>query len=121
MADVTFKRTTPVLASLDLSATEAWYKEKMGFDTWAMHPNYLIMYREGFLLHFWLTDNKAFAENTSCYVDVEGIDAWYEACQEAEIVHPNGTLQNHDYGMREFSILDLHGNLIRFGQPVDES
>lgn len=121
MADVTFKRTIPVLASLDLSATEAWYKAKMGFDTWVVHPSYLIMHRDNFVLHFWLTDNKIHPENTSCYVDIEGIDAWYEACQKAEIVHPRATLEEHDYGMREFSVLDLHGNLIRFGQPVNEA
>ena len=52
----------PVLASLDIDMTVAFYKEKLGFD------------KVGY--------------------------------------------KDQDYGMREFAVLDLDGNLIKFGQPL---
>lgn len=121
MANITFTRAIPVLASLDLAKTEAWYQEKLGFKTGGIYDNYLILYRDNFVLHFWLTTDKAFPENTSCYVDVEGVDALYAECEAADIVHPNGPLRDQPYGQREFAILDNDGNMIRFGEPISEA
>ena len=117
---IEFKRAIPVLASLNINATEKFYQEKLGFQTLDNYGDYLVMKRGTLILHFWSTQDKYLAENTSCYVDVSGVDALYAEYKVAGVIHPAGEIQNHDYGMRDFSILDGDGNLIKFGQPIDE-
>jgi len=117
---VRFTRPIPVLASLDMARTEAFYREKLGFETIIQQDNYLGMRRGELVLHFWKCESRLIAENTSCYVEVEGIDELHAAYEAQGVIHPNGALRNQPYGMREFAILDPDGNLITFGQPLPE-
>lgn len=117
---ITFTKAVPVLASLNIEATEKFYQEKLGFETVNNYGNYLLMERAGCMLHFWLTDDKYIAENTSCYVYVTGVDELYVEYDAAGVVHPNGRLADQYYGVRDFSILDGDGNLIKFGQLAAE-
>lgn len=117
---VKFTKAIPVLASLNIAATETFYQEKLGFQTISNYGNYLIMRRGAFVLHFWHCQDKYIAENTSCYVDAQGVDELYAEYEAAGVVHPNGKLRDHDYGMRDFSILDGDGNLIKFGQAIEK-
>ena len=109
-------RAIPVLASLDLEATQRFYAERMGFDPLFTYPDYAISGRDGVQVHFWLTDDAAVPKQTSCRIDVNGIDALYEEMSEAGVVHPNGALCEQPWGMKEFSVLDADGNLIKFGE-----
>lgn len=115
---IEFTRTIPVLASLDIHKTEAFYKEKLGFEMLNNYGNYLVMQRGEMMLHFVACDDKYIAENTSCYVYLQGIDELYAEYEAAGVVHPNGKLQDQFYGLRDFSILDGDGNLIKFGQRL---
>lgn len=111
----------PVLASLNTKKTVEFYKTKLGFNKIGyLDDNYAVIARDNFVVHFWKCDDKIHPENTSCYVDVEDIDILYEELKTFGVIHPNGTLKNHPYGMREFAILDLDGNMIKFGQEIDE-
>ncbi len=116
---IEFTKAVPVLASLNIEATEKFYQEKLGFEVVNNYGNYLIMQRQGLMLHFHLTDDKYIAENTSCYVYVTGVDELYAEFEVAQVVHPNGKLADQFYGVRDFSILDGDGNLIKFGQPIE--
>ena len=112
------QRAEPVLASLDIFKTVAFYSEKMGFDRvgWK-DENYTILRRDSVTLHFWKCDDKIHPENTSCYIVVHDVDGLYHEFQPKGIVHPNATLRDAPWGMREFAVLDGDGNCIRFGQP----
>ncbi|MEO0563306.1 MAG: hypothetical protein AAF125_14455 [Chloroflexota bacterium] len=44
----------------------------------------------------------------------------YEEYKATGVIHPNGGLAEQAYGMRDFAILDSHGNLIRFGKNIPE-
>jgi len=112
------ERAIPVLASLDIDATQRFYKEKLGFEPASRYPDYGICRRDGIEIHFWLTDDRRFPENTSCRVDVTGVDALYAEMKDAGVVHPNGPLTDQPWGMREFAILDGDGNLIKFGERI---
>lgn len=114
----TFIRSVPVLASLDLDETAQFYADKLGFMVDFRYPNYLGLKRDDLQLHFWLCSERHIAENTSCYVYVQDITPLYEEYQAAGVIHPNADLSEKDWGMREFSVTDVHGNLIRFGEPV---
>ena len=112
-------RAIPVLASLDLEATQRFYAERMGFDPLFTYPDYAISGRDGVQLHFWLTDDAEVPKLTSCRVDVIGIHALYDEMREAGVVHPNGALCEQPWGMKEFSVLDSDGNLIKFGERTE--
>ncbi len=112
-------RSDPVLASLDILKTVAFYEDKLGFKRSWCDPGYGIVYRDEISIHFWACKDKIFPENTSCYVYVDNVDELYEEFQKAGVVHPNGAIGDKDWGLREFSILDLDGNLIRIGQHLE--
>ena len=117
-ATTTLERAIPVLASLDLEQTQQFYADKLGFAPLFTYPDYAISGRDGVQIHFWLTDDRRYAENTSCRIDVVGVDALYAEMSATGVVHPNGHLKDQPWGMREFSVLDGDGNLIKFGQQV---
>lgn len=113
---ITFERAIPVLASLDLEATQRFYATRLGFDPLFTYPDYAISARDGVQVHFWLTDDPAAPTITSCRIDVTGIDALYAEMEAAGVVHPNGPLQEQPWGFKEFAVLDSDGNLIKFGE-----
>jgi DNA-binding transcriptional MerR regulator len=115
-ATSTLQRAVPVLASLDLDATQRFYAERLGFEPLFTYPDYAIAGRDGVQIHFWLTDDPAIPTRTSCRIDVTGVDALYAELDAAGVVHPHGALQDQPWGFREFSVLDGDGNLIKFGE-----
>ena len=110
------QRAVPVLASLDIEATQRFYAEKLGFAAVARYPDYGIVERDNVQIHFWLTDDADIPKATSCRVDVDGVDELYEEMQASGVIHPNGPLTDQPWGLREFAVLDGDGNLIKFGQ-----
>ncbi|MET0902205.1 MAG: glyoxalase superfamily protein [Acidimicrobiales bacterium] len=110
------QRAVPVLASLDIEATQRFYAEKLGFTAVARYPDYGIVERDTVQIHFWLTDDADIPKATGCRVDVDGVDQLYEEMQASGVVHPNGPLTDQPWGLREFAVLDGDGNLIKFGQ-----
>lgn len=116
---ISLQRAIPVLASLDLDATQRFYADKVGFTAVARYPDYAICARDGVQLHFWLTDDADIPKATSCRIDVLGIDALYEEMTGAGVVHPNGRLRQQPWGFKEFAVLDGDGNLVKFGERTD--
>lgn len=111
-------KSNPVLASLDIIKTVDFYETKLGFTRNWCDSGYGIVSRDDISIHFWKCNNKIFPENTSCYVFVDNIDALYMEYSTVGVIHPNGPLENKPWDVREFSILDLDGNLIRFGEHL---
>lgn len=107
--------TVPVLASLQLDESEVFYRDRLGFKTGLRAPDYLIMVRDGCELHFWLGNDRHVAENTSCYVrgDTRALHADF-AARGLELKPP----VEREWGMRELYVIDPHGNLLKFGEPV---
>ncbi|EER59794.1 Glyoxalase/bleomycin resistance protein/dioxygenase [Acidovorax delafieldii 2AN] len=107
--------TVPVLASLDLSETEAFYRERLGFACALRANGYLIVARDGCELHFWPCAERHIAENTSCYVrgDTRALHAEFTA-RGLSLTPP----EERAWGMRELYVIDPHGNLLKFGEPL---
>lgn len=114
----TLQQAIPVLASLDLEATQRFYSERLGFEPLSQYPDYAVSGRDGVQVHFWLTDDADIAKATSCRIDVSGIETLYEEMSAAGVVHPNAPLRDQPWGMREFAVLDGDGNVITFGERV---
>jgi hypothetical protein len=108
----------PVLASLNHADTAAFYA-RLGFSVAVHDPEYLIIGRDGIELHFWLCDDRRIAEATSCYLrspDVDTLHAEFAGKgEDIEMTAP----KDFAWGMREFYVWDVNGNLLRFGQRTD--
>jgi DNA-binding transcriptional MerR regulator/catechol 2,3-dioxygenase-like lactoylglutathione lyase family enzyme len=109
-------RAMPMLASIDIDATLRFYADRLGFTTIASYPDHGVTDRDGIQIHLWLTDDAEIPKQTSCRVDVRGIDALHDEMAASGVVHPNGPLRDQPWGLREFSILDGDGNLITFAE-----
>ena len=114
MNSATFGKAIPVLASLDMARTLAFYESVLGFATRNFDGSYGIAVRGDTEVHFWACDDRSIAENTSCYVRVEDIRAVYREIKEKlpslrDVVHT-------EWGMDELYVLDPDGNLLKFGQ-----
>lgn len=112
------QKAAPVLASLNMDETIAFYRDRLGFRVGYHDAGYGVVSRDDILIHFWKCDDKIHPENTSCYLYVTGIDELYAEMQRAGVIHPNGALEDKPPGMREFAVNDVHGNLIRFGEEL---
>ncbi|MDM9625986.1 VOC family protein [Rhizobium sp. S152] len=106
----------PVLPSLDIEETLAFYRGELGFREIVYHAqDYLIVRRDDMELHFWRTDDRSLCERTSVYLRGGGIGALH-AEYDAKGVKSLTGLQVRPWNMEEFYIHDPHGNLLRFGR-----
>ena len=114
--------TIPVLASLDLQATEGFYRRALGFQDFEHYGDYLLArHGSGIELHFWLTDNPEFPANTSCYLRGGEIDRLHAEWVGSFSPGNDGRLSpimQRAWGMTEFYVHDVHGNLLRFGRST---
>ncbi len=108
-------KAVPILAFLDSEATVKFYKS-IGFTCNANWPDYIMCSRDEIEIHLWKCDDPAIPKNTGCYIRVQEIDILYKECQQLNIIHPNGLLENKPWGMRQFSILDNSGNILNIGE-----
>jgi hypothetical protein len=111
------KTAIPKLASLDIERSVAFF-ERLGFKRIAVHPTVAMVCRDDVDIHFWLTDNPDIPHATGCRVNVDGIADLYDEYLPLNIVHPNDPLGDKPWGMREFSILDVDGNIVTFASPI---
>jgi hypothetical protein len=104
------KTAIPKLASLDF--------ERLQFVRRGTYPDYDIVERDGVQLHFWLCTDGRIPKETACRIEVEGIDGLFAEFSALGVVHPNGALERKPWGVDEFSILDIDGNLVTFQQDA---
>lgn len=107
-----FKRSTPILASLNRAETIAFYTEKLGFHFTTENNGYLIFEREGIHIHLFPCSDPTECRNMGCYLYVTDIEQLYAHYQTLGIVHPNGLLKLMPWGLRQFAVVDNNGNII---------
>ena len=106
--------TIPILASLDIAESAAFYADRLGFTVGYQDAGYLIVRRDEMEIHFWKTDDRRFPENTSCYIrggQVAALHAEFEK-RGVERLSP---FEVRPWKMKEFFVHDPHGNLLKFG------
>ena len=109
-----FKRSTPILASLDEAKTITFYTEKLGFTFFTNNNGYLIFVRDGIYVHLFPCDDPGTYRNMGCYIYVTGIEQLYDEYQQLALIHPNGQLRMMPWGLRQFAVVDNNGNIIYF-------
>lgn len=110
----------PILASLNIGETRAFYVDRLAFSEIYKDVAYLIVRRRSLELHFWLTDDRRFPENTSCYIRGGEVAALYAEFERAGVPRLSPFLVR-PWNMKEFYLHDPHGNLLRFGMAPEEA
>jgi catechol 2,3-dioxygenase-like lactoylglutathione lyase family enzyme len=119
--------TIPILPSPDFDATIAFY-EPLGLAARGRWPGYLILgHANGLELHFWSNADLDPATNdVGCFVRFDAVgecralhDTWAAAvdhppAESRSIPRFHAPNEGTD-GSIEWALIDLHGNLLRFG------
>ncbi len=115
----------PILPARDLSRTRAFY-ESLGFTAGYNDDRYEILRRGNLVVHLEPRDDLVPATNrTSCYWRVADADALYEEFASLGLP-PEGVPcltapSDEPWGMREFTLKDPAGNLIRVGHELTDT
>jgi hypothetical protein len=108
-------RAIPILPSLGIDETHDFYVNTLGFgSTLYKEHNYLIVRRREMEIHFWLTDDRRLPEVSSCYIRGGQVAALYDE-YKARNVPKLSEFTVRSWNMKEFHVIDPHGNLLRFG------
>lgn len=118
---VTFERAIPVLPSLDLEDSVAFYTQ-VGFAKLFSDPDgtepYAIIERDGIQIHFWECDDPVLPSNSSCRIQVADVETFYETFERPTAIF--GELTETPFGTKEFVIKDPHENLMWFFEGVPQ-
>ncbi len=110
------RRAIPLFPSPNVRDSVAFYRDVLGFEEAFVTDDYAGVRRGAAEIHLWQCDDRYIAENTSCRIEVAGIEALYAEYQAAGVIHPNGALEVKSWGSQEFSALDDSGNMLVFVQ-----
>jgi catechol 2,3-dioxygenase-like lactoylglutathione lyase family enzyme len=113
----TMRLAIPTLASLDIARSVDFYRHRLGFEEYARADDYARVTRDEVHIEFWPCADVEIPKNTSCRVQVGGIEELYAEYTAAKVIHPRAPLTERPWGIRDFSILDEDGNLITFFEP----
>jgi uncharacterized glyoxalase superfamily protein PhnB len=123
MVPAMIRRIAPQFFTLDMSATLAYYRDKLGFEclgTWLDPPVYAIVARDDHRIHFRLAPpptrnpDKYADELLDSYVSIEDAEALY-ADYASRGVEFTRALGDTPWGTREFVVKDCDGRLLAFG------
>jgi catechol 2,3-dioxygenase-like lactoylglutathione lyase family enzyme len=114
-----FGKAIPILPSLDIERTLKFFGEILDFKTRHYEEfSYGMAARGDVEIHFWHSDDKHLAENSSCYVRVSDIEALH--AQLKPKLPALKDVVRTAWGMAELYVIDPDGNLIKFGQAMGE-
>jgi predicted enzyme related to lactoylglutathione lyase len=112
-----FVQGVPVLHVPDVEATAAFYRDVLGF-TWDFGDEaYAVVWRDNSAIHF--VKEAASPRGVHLFQWVNDVDTYYR-----EIVDRGATVSmeptDQPYGIREFSVCDINGVGIVFGQDIEQ-
>jgi uncharacterized glyoxalase superfamily protein PhnB len=127
MVSAVIRQIAPQFFALDIPATLAYYREKLGFEclgTWQDPPVYAIVARDRHNIHFRCAEppapnpDKYADELLDAYLFVDDADALYAeyAARGVEFTRALGDTPWHS---REFVVKDCDGRLLAFGANSD--
>lgn len=114
---------SPIFQVNDLDKSISFYCDVLGFVkefAYGDPPYYAGVKRDHLVLHLCAsTENEKRRGQGSTYVFCDEVDAYYAeiTAKGAEITSP---LNTYAYGMRDFQIKDIDGNLICFGKSIED-
>jgi catechol 2,3-dioxygenase-like lactoylglutathione lyase family enzyme len=120
------ERSEPILPARSLDETRTFY-EKLGFTPWSRGRGeweYVIVSRGHLVVHFFAEPGLTPGVNeTSCYWRVKDADRFYQEWAALKLPSegiPRLTAPlDQPWGMREFTLVDPSGNLVRVGHDLN--
>jgi catechol 2,3-dioxygenase-like lactoylglutathione lyase family enzyme len=125
------KKLSPILWTKDLNETIAFYESVLGFKAKSNFPNFVSLTRESVEIMFVVPleepgDYKKGTETLdffprpiltgSIFIVTDQVDKLWESVKHKATVKT--TIDNREYFMRDFSILDNNGYELVFGQDI---
>ncbi|MEL6769398.1 MAG: VOC family protein [Pseudomonadota bacterium] len=113
----------PILPSRDFDVTEAFYA-RLGFKRWYRDDGYLLMNRDDVEVHFFHhPDHRPEESDHGAYVRPADVDAVSDAFAKLGLPTDAGfprfrPAEDKPWGMREATLWDPDGNLLRIGQEI---
>jgi hypothetical protein len=77
MSDIRMLLAIPVLPVLSIEETLAYYEGRLGFRRYIDSNEYAGVELDGLQIHFWLCNDANLPQNSSCRINVAGVDALY--------------------------------------------
>jgi catechol 2,3-dioxygenase-like lactoylglutathione lyase family enzyme len=123
------ERSEPILPSRDLAETRGFY-EALGFRAWfrgrGVNDTYEILSRGHLVVHFFLERGLDPAANDAgCYLRVTDADRFHQDCSVLDLPRTGIPRMNpprdEPWGMREFTVVDPSGNLLRIGHDLGDA
>ena len=112
----------PMLRTHDVDATINFYRDVLGFESASRMEGWAALRKDD--VEIMIAEPNAHEPfdkpcfTGSLYLHAEDVDAvWNHVKDKARIVYP---IENFDYGMREFAILDNNGYLLQFGKELED-
>ena len=119
------ERPEPILPAHDLERARAFY-ESLGFTAWYHDAHYEIVTRGELIVHLESRPDLAPETNrTSCYWRVVDADQLYR--EFAALRLPSDGIpritppEDEPWGMREFTLTDPSGNVVRVGHELSDA
>ena len=109
------QKTVPILPAININETIMFYESKLGFKA-LNKGGYIIMKKDKVELHFFLATDKYLCQNSCCYIKVNDVQCLYAELSALDIIELKGKLTDKPGGIKEFSIRDNNGNLLRFAE-----
>lgn len=121
----------PALPVQSIAKSAAFYRDQLGFTVHVEESGFAILRHGPVDIHLWASNDESWrkrngappivsgaesfiAGTASCRIGVEGVDELYKEFEPLDVMHPNGHIEDTEWGTREFGVLDLEGNLITF-------
>jgi catechol 2,3-dioxygenase-like lactoylglutathione lyase family enzyme len=128
------RQTIPAMPVRSMVAAVGFYRDRLGFEVLHHDGGFAVLCRDEAVIHLWEARDESWRERESSErpvcsgaesfiagtasfrVQVEGVDELYEELKAADVLHPvsKDGVEDTDFGTREFSALDLDGNLVGF-------
>jgi catechol 2,3-dioxygenase-like lactoylglutathione lyase family enzyme len=124
----------PALPVRDAARAVEFYRDKLGFGVAHRDGGFAVMTRDEVVLNLWEASDESWRERAtgerpvqsgaesfiagraSCRFTTEEVDELYDELAAQDVLHPVSRegVEDTDFGTREFSTLDLDGNLLTF-------
>jgi catechol 2,3-dioxygenase-like lactoylglutathione lyase family enzyme len=114
-----FEAVTPRVPVRSVEEALTFYRDQLGFDLgwqWGVPVTHANVCRDSISLDL-ISAPAARSGTAMAYIQVSGVDAYYAELHARGV--SLGDLGNRDYGMRDFEVVDPHGNRLAFGEPTE--
>lgn len=138
MARVTLTTAVPTLPVREVRAAAEFYADRLGLAPAHLEDGFAVLRRDAVELHLWQAGDRSWqalvdfqerpvrsgaesflAGTGSCRLGTgtpAELEQLYAACRNAGVLHPVSVpgIETTTYGVRQFHVLDLDGNLVTF-------